>query len=518
MLNLKGKIYRKICDWCSVKNFTWMMVLCFLLILLPVLYCSFFNRASGDDYGYGTLTRWAWLNSHSLNEVFKASYQTVRDYYYGWQGTWFSIFMFTLQPEVFSEKAYVLVAFLMLSLWIFSTFLLFGKILRDKLKYDKWSTVSITLLFLIICISFIPSKKSSIFWYNGCAHYMIPFVMCQTVAYWLIRYGESYKKRYLFGITVFMTLLGGANYQAALFAMIIAFYYVAADWFLKKDKRSLFLVIPMILEGIGLIVSMKSPGNSVRAGEGFGFSVPQVIETVLMSFAAGIKDIYSYFLKYPMIFVGLLVMFVIMLGAVRLRRDEANIKFPGLIILAMYCLYSAMQAPAIYAGVDVSGGVYNTNFQVFMMMAVLFLNILAEKAGMWMKNNRNVIWDEMHKRIVVPGLLVCVLLAVVCRSDVKETTTWMCVDFIASGQAADYREQMDQLTKLMTDESVEDIVVPFINDVQGPLMHMPVTEDKTAWTNTVICQYYGKKSAVAIPRPEWEEKYQQCYEEEKKGR
>lgn len=84
----------------------------------------------------------------------------------------------------------------------------------------------------------------------------------------------------------------------------------------------------------------------------------------------------------------------------------------------------------------------------------------------------------------------------------------MCVEYISSGEAADYKEQMEQLTRLMTDPSAEDIIVPFINDVQGPLMHMPVTENPEAWTNTVICEYYGKNSVVAISRPEWEKKYQ----------
>lgn len=501
-------IYNAMCKWLSIRNITLMALGIFILMLIPMFLCSFVNRASGDDYGYGALTRAAWISSHSLVAVIKAAFQTIVNYYYGWQGTWFSIFLFTLQPEVFNEKAYVLVVFLMLFLWIGSTFFLFGKILRDKLHYDKWSTILIIVMFLFFCISFVPRKKSAIFWYNGCAHYMIPFVMCQMVVYWLLQYGEKYKKRYFIGILIFMTLLGGANYQASLFAVIVAVYFLIADYILKKDKRTLWLIIPIVFETLGLIISMKAPGNAVRAGEGFGFSIGQGVNTVLMSFVGGIKDIGYYFITYPMVFVGLASMFLIALEAAKRRGTVQIIKYPIMLILSMFCLYSAMQAPAIYAGVEVSGGVYNTNFQAFMIMMSLILIVVAERLGVWLKEHSNVVWSEMHARIVVPGLFVCVMLMYVCRSDIKETTTWMCVEYITTGQAADYKQQMEQLTDLMTDDSVQDVVVPFINDVQGPLMHMPVTEDITAWTNTVICQYYGKNSVVAIPRPEWEEKYQ----------
>lgn len=503
-----SKIYSSICKWLSIRNITLIALGIFILMLIPMFLCSFVNRASGDDYGYGVLTRAAWITTHSLVAVIKAAFQTIIKYYYGWQGTWFSIFLFTLQPEVFSEKAYVIVVFLMLFLWIGSTFLLFRKVLRDKLHYDKMSALLIIVMFLVFCISFVPRKKSAIFWYNGCAHYMIPFVMCQMVVYWLLQYGEEYKKRYLIGILIFMALLGGANYQASLFAAIVAVYFVIADYIVKKDKRTLLVLIPIALEAVGLVISMKAPGNAVRAGEGFGFSLEQGVSTVLQSFVGGLKDIGYYFKAYPMVFVGLIAMFLISLEAVRRRGSTQTIKCPILLILSMFCLYSAMQAPAIYAGVEVSGGVYNTNFQMLMIMMSLILVIAAEKLGTWLKENRNILWDEIHARMVLPGLFICVILTGVCRSDIKETTTWMCVEYITTGQAADYKEQMEQLTELMTDDSKQDIVVPFINDVQGPLMHMPVTEDPSAWTNTVICQYYGKNSVVAIPRPEWEEKYQ----------
>ena len=44
----------------------------------------------------------------------------------------------------------------------------------------------------------------------------------------------------------------------------------------------------------------------------------------------------------------------------------------------------------------------------------------------------------------------------------------------------------------MEDESTQDVIVPFINDVQGPLMHMPVTDDPNVFTNYATREFYGK--------------------------
>lgn len=539
-MQMEGKntgkgLYNKISRFLSVKLMFLAGTGAFVLLMLPLCYLSFVNRASGDDYGYGVFTRAAWVSSHSLIQVFKASIQTIRSLYYSWQGTWFSIFVFSLQPEVFSSHAYVITAFLMLVLLAGSSIFLFKYIFMIKFGFDKWSCYFIVLLYLILTIEFIPGIKSAFFWYNGTVHYMLPFAMCQLLAVLLMKYIETYKVKYFIGITILMTLLGGSNYQASLFALIAAFY-AGVSVFLpeagikrgkneqemqekesaKKDYRVFMLAIPVVLEMAGLIISMKAPGNNVRAGGNFGFSVSDGFVTVGRSFLQGVLDIVGYCKEKPLIFAGLLILFLIMLEAFGSMDGEKHIKHPVLGCAALYCLYSAMQAPAIYAGVEVSLGVYNMNYQVFLLMMIGILMALADKgAGIIKKRRKRKALEEkakgevladgawIHKTMVLPGLLICFILLLVCRSNIKQSTSYICLQYAASGQAADFKEQMDLQTSLLLDENVNDVVVPFINDNQGPLMHMPVTEDKNAWTNTVTSNFYGKKSVTAMPRDEW---------------
>lgn len=482
-----------------LKYFTVVSFLIFLLLLLPLFYLSYVNRATGDDYGYGVYTRTAWVSTHSLTAVAQAAWQTVREFYYSWQGTWFSIFIFSLQPEVFHDNAYITVAFLMLFLWIGSTVYLFRQILYSRMKMNKWAYLLITIWFLIISIEFIPSPKSSIFWFNGCAHYMLPFAMCQMTAAWLLKYSKTYKIYPFTGIIIFMTLLGGSNYQAALLALIVACYVGIADWFLKKDRRIFALLIPIFTELVSLAVSMKAPGNWIRTEGDFGFSFSKALETIGLSFWYGIKDMGTYWRERPLIYAGLLFLFLLF-ATIFYTGTEFHFRHPIWLSLMLFCLYSAMQAPAIYAGVEVSRGVPNTNYQTFLLTASGILLIIAEKFA-------GILKTKTFQRIVTLGLLLCLFWVILFKGNIKDSTSYVSLAYITSGQASDYKEQMDLQTKLMEDDSKNDVIVPGINDVQGPLMHMPITADRNKFTNWATAQFYGKNSVVSIDRAKWIEEY-----------
>lgn len=494
------KFYNRICGFLSMKNISWIIFILFVLSLVPVCYLSFVNRASGDDYGYGVYTRAAWMRSHSLVEVAKAIGVTVKQYYEGWQGTWFSIAVFSLQPEVFNDNAYVIVVFLMLFLWIGSTCLLLWQIFKMECGFDGWSCILIILIYLMISIQFVPSTKSAIFWFNGCAHYMLPFSMCQIVVWALIRFTKEYRFYYLVIISILMALLGGSSYQPALFALISLVYICLLDYLENKNIKIISLVIPVLLELVGLIISMIAPGNKVRGGEKFGFSILNVLVTIGRCFTEGARTVLGYLREKPLVFVGLAVLFLIFLETCRGQNPKEGWLHSIIKILALICLYCAMQAPALYANVEVSRGVDNMNFLVFLLAAIGCIEILASCASSKLEMPKAV----LHRNIVIPGLFCCIILLGCFRSNVKSGTSWLSMEYIRSGQAADYKEQMDQQTKILTDKNVKDAVIPFVNDDQGPLMSMPATANPDAWTNSVMKQFYGKNSVVAIPREDWE--------------
>ena len=113
----------------------WWKVLAFLslvflvLSILPILRLSFYDRATGDDYGYGAVVRQTYLATHSLRACVVAAVNQARFFWHSWQGTWFSTFLFAFQPESFNLNAYWITPWIALLLLIPSVFVFFRTVL-----------------------------------------------------------------------------------------------------------------------------------------------------------------------------------------------------------------------------------------------------------------------------------------------------------------------------------------------------------------------------------------------------
>lgn len=478
----------------SVKTISLIMVIGTIVSMVPILMLSAVNRATGDDLGYGLLTHYAWLDTHSLTEVFKAMCQTVHNFYYSWQGTWFSIALFTLQPEVFWPDAYWIVAPMMLLLFGMSSFSLIYYFSNRIVFLSKYGSVFLAISYFFLVIQFVPSTKSAIFWYNGCAHYMIPFSMCLTLVYLLLRYCRNHGKGIYIAIVVILTLLGGSNYQAALLGLIVTVLAVGISLVDRKDKKGLLLFVPVLCCMLGLIISMKAPGNEVRAGGGLDFSLSKVLGTIGKSFVCALEDVVEYFAETPIIFVFLIMILLVLVFAMLERSNqEIIIRHPLLVILVLICIYAAMQAPEVYAEVSVSGGVPNTNYMVFLLMAFGIIFIIAERIALWISTkgmNYQNIW------LILLGF--CMIMVLVLRYDLKQSTTFECYDYISEGRAQDFKECMEEYDKILFDDSIRDVELPPVNDDQGPLMYMPVIEDENAFTNYVVREFYRKDRVVMV--------------------
>lgn len=205
---------------------------------------------------------------------------------------------------------------------------------------------------------------------------MIPLCMCQLLLLLLFRYVRENKQRQIGAIVLLMVLLGGANYQAALLGCIVVFYGIIY-WIWKHDKRAWILAIPLLLNCIGLAISAVSPGNKNRGGEEFGFSVKKIIYTICNSFKFALTDLLPYWKEQNYIYLGFFVITVCLIVYFYKNKVEKE-KYLWIVTVMLFCMYCAMQAPQLYAGVSVSGGVPATNFFVFMLFMSMESVIIAQ--------------------------------------------------------------------------------------------------------------------------------------------
>lgn len=487
------------------KYLTYGVIVVFLLSLLPILYLAGVDRASGDDWGYGLLTHRAWLETHSLSKVIQAALLTVRNYYSSWQGTWFSIFLFTLQPEAFSYEMYWIVPYIMVGLIIGSISCFLYQVTVRFFHMSVRDFMLIDMCILLLLIQFAPHKKSAIFWYNGTAHYTVPFAIALFAIVCFMQYVQTWRMRYVILAAVLMTFLGGTNYLAAILGCL-GFLFLGI-FFYQKSGKVLWMGIPLVLEMIGLLISALAPGNARRGGETYEITAGRMLGAVAESFRQGIMGVIAVYREHPVTLSAMIVLAVLIWDMFQGSEADRKIKFPlpGVVIFYFFGTYCAMYWPGIFAGVEVSGGVPNTIYWVFVLMflcSLLYgLGWLSGRCSGQERTNKNNI-----RYLYAAGFVAALVILVIGRSNVRESTDYMCLEYIMTGQARDYKEQMEQFTQLLTDDTVDEVVLPSINDWQGPLMHMPVTENPDAWTNQTVKEFFGKKRVVAIPRNEWEER------------
>ncbi|SFV00740.1 DUF6056 family protein [Butyrivibrio sp. INlla21] len=486
--------------------------------LIPIFVMAKYDFASGDDYNYGALSHQVFLNTGSVWEAIIAAVKTVVSTWFSWQGTWFDCFVFCLHPEVFSDKGYMLVPYIFLIMQIVS-FGVFGHHFlkrRWNLPYMCW--IEVTLLFLMFMFQLVPSQKSAFFWWVGCVHYAMPMCMVLIGIVEGDKFLTDHKIKDIIGLTFIAALLGGATYPAALLLPIVLIVLFLKEIVIDKhrDSRNWLLLVPFIFELVGLVVSMIAPGNAVRSAADISEgAIPSggIFLTIIKSITYSVSDATEFFIaeKSFIIIAVILVGILVKKPLVDLKNEDNNVfkhrfSHPFLFLVISIFINAAMYAPRLYAGNSVSSGYFNFNFEVF-MVCVIACTIYVEG---WIIG-KEIFIGTNKKRAVISYVIVAILIMVIAyvgRHGVKEYTDYVCMKYYLSGQADDYLEQMKLQRRLMTEVGVDDVVVPMINYDQGPLMHMPITEDPENIVNTMTAAYYGKKSCRSISREEWIELYQ----------
>ena len=110
----------------------------FSVSLVPILYASFFAHPIADDYSYSFAIHNTIQNGGNIFDVLGTAFSKVAETYFNWQGTFSAVFLFALQPGVFSDNLYFLTTFIMVGSLAFGTFFLIETLFTKYLKLKIW--------------------------------------------------------------------------------------------------------------------------------------------------------------------------------------------------------------------------------------------------------------------------------------------------------------------------------------------------------------------------------------------
>lgn len=508
------KQFEKLSEKLNNRVFALGAALLFFLSMLPIWYLAFYARPSGDDYGYSALTHAAWLDTHSLIEVLKAAGETVKNSYVAWNGDWATTFLFSLMPEVFLPYSFWIVPFIMTGSVIVATWVFMHEICVKRVGVPKADCVIYTSLLLLAAYQFIPSTAIGMYWYVGSVHYMLPHAVGLLGLAWLSDFMRTGRKSRLALLTCSLFFVGGSSYFTSLLLFMILAAVFALEWWKKKNRRKvLLLCIPFLIGLICFLIQCAAPGNSARGGESFGFNSSLAAYTIIESLRRGIITIGTYAVDKTFSFV---ILFVIALFGVESMwevADKGKFSFPvpGLFLVFLFGCFSAMFAPEVYSEVydtiEISLGPATIRYFLFLICGAFSILYCEGWAAVKIKEKmsrkdsdgkQGKFCRQYRFRILFPGLVLAALFLLCNRGWMHTCVDREVVEYVASGQAEDFRDQINSQMKILLDDSIKEAYLVPINPEQGPLMHMPVTTDENAFTNRVVRNFYRKEKVVMI--------------------
>lgn len=486
--------------WIKEWGAALIFVIFFTGSMIPVWYLSFYAAPTGDDYGYGVLTRNTWVDTHSVWQVLKAGVETSKNFYQSWNGDWFTVFLFSMMPDVFVPGTYWIACLFMTAALIGSTTWFLYEILVRTFGISQKYFVMIDMVILFLSYQFIPSMKIGVYWYTGAVHYILPHAVLLIGLAWASVFRRTAKLRYLIMILFCSVMIGGSSYQCSLLWFLGLLAIMVSG--VKEQKKVLLLLIPFVIWLSAFITQCASPGNKVRAGESFGFSVPWAVETIWLAIQQSVEALFVSFSERTLMWVFLVLVVLLGWKALAESPSKRQFKMPAVVVVFLFGCYSANFAPAIYSGVEVSQGPATENYLFALIafsLAVIYcegwlLQHFSEKDGRKAKQPKS----SCDYRWIIFYLLFLGGMIVWQRGEIRNSSDMQIYEYVSSGQAADFKAQIESQMEILLDDSIKEAYLCPINDEQGPLMHMPVTADPDRFTNWATKNYFRKDKVIMI--------------------
>lgn len=459
-------------------------------LLVPMLLIACYDVPSADDYSFGARAHTAFEAGGSFFAAIKAAFTEARIAHSTWQGTFSAIFLMALQPAVFGESLYALTAPIMLCALIAGCYLfcsfLFGRVFGAGRHLGG-------CVAALLCIMFTQLPLSSVqgfYWYNGAVYYT--FFYGLTLAALALGIALLYKggAARQAGLALLLFFIGGGNYVTMLTLLIIGASAVGL-LLIMRDARYKRFILPLAALATAAALSMTAPGNAVRQAN---YTVtPNAIEAVLLSFESA-ASYFASWTKLPQL--GMLALMAALMWPMAVRA-EFSFRFPALVTLWSWCLYSAMFCPPIYAMGD-AGDYRLLNIIYFTYLLALSVNLFYWMGWLAKRLHRrkaNVNLRAYFASALTGGavMAVCMLLAVHMG---QSLTSVSALYSLRTGEAAQYRACAAERYEILHNESIKDAVLPGFPVQPYVLYYDDITFSPTDWRNLALQTYYEKSSVV----------------------
>ena len=467
-----------------------LVIIAFVVSLVPVLWISFYSHPLFDDYSYSIGVHKAIMDGASLVGVVGAALSEVANTYITWQGTYSAIFLFALQPGVYSVPIYWLTAFILIGSLVISNIILSKTVICKVLKGRSEIAVIVALLISAFQIHFVPYIKEAFYWYNGGMYYTFFYslMVIEWAAVLSFMREEKNKIGAMIGIILLGIFISGGNYSTALINVLVIGLATIVS-LIKNRKKSAFLITLTVVVMGSFAVSMLAPGNSVRATQYHSLTpVQAVVESI--KYAAICIARWTRLQQ-----IGLIILLAVCLAPI-LRKAQHHFSVPLLKIAFAFGIFAAQATPPLYAMNSV-GGLREINmyhYSYYLLMAFVVLEVegwLIEKLGAKTEKVGSVVG------YVSVGCAAVLVAVGTFMFGLKYTAFFTTFLDLKSGRAQHYDAEYKRIVALI-EESDGTVYTTDINEWPNSFYRLDLRPegDIGYWINNNMAQYFGVDAII----------------------
>ena len=321
-------------------------------------------------------------------------------------------------------------------------------------------------------------------WFNGSVYYTFFFGLSLAALALALRTAQAGGWGRILGLCLLAAFLGGGNLVTGLSLAIMSVSGVALLLLFGKKQQALRLLVPALVMLGCFIVNIAAPGNAIRA-----LSVdhePNAVQAILLSFREAIV-LGVRWTRLPVIAAMALLGYLFYQAV---PASSFRFRFPGLVSLYSYCLYSAMFCPTMYA-MGSRGDWRLVDIIFYAYLLLLGLNVLYWVG--WLRQRREGAAAAQPKLLPVLGCLalclVCLAVSAKIHGGISLASAYTA---LSSGQAATYAREDQARLKILHDPEIRIAELPAYSDPPYLLFFDDIGPDPEDWRNVGVQTFYEK--------------------------
>lgn len=447
------------------------------IILLTILTCAFayvglFSHPYTDDFGFASTPHAIWQESGSLGAVFRSAIEQTKDTYYTWQGSFGSIFLFSLNPIVFDYEYYWIGSVFLVFLYAISNCFFAFQVFQKSFHFSK--NRSIGLASLLVCLLFFTHFSIHEFFYNYISGIYYNFFNALALFSFGIFLSCSFRpsvfQSFLLGIL--FLIIGSGNYITAILcftSLVLLLLYFTIK---RERKIMLALLLFTLCLSLTLAISVLAPGNAVRQAS----MDPNLSLSPLKAIASSFVEALKMFIK--MLDIKLFIFLILLLI---FPFEQKKYKIHPLFLWVISLILTASQfSPILYAqgntGPDRIVALIFSNTTLLFYSSLLYSFIYYQ--------------DKITQRKpLFIALTLALSLGITVLFPPKWNLKYILMD-ISSNTLQAYHTEKIQRHRFLQNTSKEGMI-----DV-SPIQHIPQSMevgellDPNSWVNQSFVRYY----------------------------